>query len=171
MKFKNQLNIALMGDRLLGWNGGVDFLHQLLIGLISANNSARINIYLIFRNKKKIIFFSKIILLFKLKKICSKEHQKELQNLKENKEIIGLFSYLKNKVNIIFFNSRKQTPAIFKKLKIDFSLFNNNTNFKETPNVSFYPDLQHKCLTDFFTNKEFIDTIMKNLFNYISKLI
>ena len=60
MKFKNQLNIALMGDRLLGWNGGVDFLHQLLIGLISANNSARINIYLIFRNKKKIIFFSKI---------------------------------------------------------------------------------------------------------------
>ena len=56
-----------MGDRLLGWNGGVDFLHQLLIGLI-ANNSARINIYLIFRNKKKIIFFSKIILLFKLKK-------------------------------------------------------------------------------------------------------
>ena len=81
MKFKNQLNIAIMGDRLLGWNGGVDFLHQLLIGLISANNSARINIYLIFRNKKKIIFFSKIILLFKLKKICSKEHQKELQNL------------------------------------------------------------------------------------------
>ena len=50
-----------MGDRLMGWNGGVDFLHQLLIGLISANNSARINIYLIFRNKKKIIFFSKII--------------------------------------------------------------------------------------------------------------
>ena len=154
-----------MGDRLLGWNGGVDFLHQLLIGLISANNSARINIYLIFRNKKKIIFFSKIILLFKLKKICSKEHQKELQNLKENKEIIGLFSYLKNKVNIIFFNSRKQTPAIFKKLKIDFSLFN-NTNFKETPNVSFYPDLQHKCLTDFFTNKE-IDTRNEEIANLL----
>ena len=165
MRSSKKLNIALMGDRLLGWNGGVDFLHQLLIGLISANNSARINIYLIFRNKKKIIFFSKIILLFKLKKICSKEHQKELQNLKENKEIIDLFSYLKNKVNIIFFNSRKQLPAIFKKLKIDFSLFN-NTNFKETPNVSYYPDLQHKCLTDFFTSKE-----IKTRNNHVSSLL
>ena len=136
-------------------------MHQLLIGLISANNSARINIYLIFRNKKKIIFFSKIILLFKLKKICSKE----LQNLKENKEIIDLFSYLKNKINIIFFNSKKQLPAIFKKLKIVFSLFN-NTNFKETPNVSYYPDLQHKYLTNFFTNEE-IDTRNKDIANLL----
>ena len=91
------------------------------------------------------------ILLFKLKKICSKEHQKELQNLKENKEIIGLFSYLKNKVNIIFFNSRKQTPAIFKKLKIDFSLFN-NTNFKKTK--CLFLSRFATYLTDFFTNKE-----------------
>ena len=31
MKFKNQLNIALMGDRLLGWNGGVDFFLRIFL--------------------------------------------------------------------------------------------------------------------------------------------
>lgn len=161
IKSSQPLNIAIFGARFLSWNGGIDFLRHQLNGLICISRTTPIKLLLVFPNNKKLNFFSRVVLRIKLliKIILKKNPDSVIRKLKNdflsNESVAEMFNYPDGQVKIIFtsHNPKKINKKLIK-YHADVTLFADHKFITKIPNITYYPDLQHKYLTDFFTKEE-----------------
>lgn len=161
MANNKKINIAIIGHSFLGWNGGVDFIERIVSSLAIVAHDESVNLFYILPNKKKLNFFSKIILRLKIlvKMILRKNYDKVLAKLSGNflskQDLERQFGYFSDKVKLVFISGKENKFGEYlKQLNINFTLFADQNLDDSIPNISYYPDLQHKYLTNFFSPEE-----------------
>lgn len=154
---EKELKIGIFTTWLTSWNGGVDFLRHQLNALSEIAEKESVKIY-IFSPKRPNPFLYKLSLLIKIlcKTLIGKDSKKSIEKLKSvHFDIVKQFSYLKNhhQIHFISYRKNKDLAVTITKEKINVTFFGDK-EIANIPNIFYYPDFQHKHLTEFFSAEE-----------------
>ena len=150
-------NIALLGDGLYTWDGGVDYLSNIagILEYVNKNwDDTNINIYLIL--PKEFFLFRIFRNIFKIG-----NHQERID------KTIDVFEAVNKSVKIVYYHKTikklyddkgKNLEKKLRNIKADicFPVLRASYPNLKTPWIAYIPDLQEKYLTDLFPEKELI---------------
>jgi hypothetical protein len=168
MTKKESLRIGVITQWLFSWNGGIDFLRHQLNALSEVTPDESIEVFLFFQKYPNPLIYKSLQLskIF-LKRIFGKDVRKNLIKLRQNQRTITQFYHLKNhNFSFVGYKNRKELEHKLIENKISATLFSDK-ELSDIPNVFYYPDFQHKHLTDFFSVEEIEsrDKSLKELFS------
>lgn len=147
--------IALIGDALYKWDGGIDFLTNIAVVLnaVSAGNDLQLILFL-----PKDSLFTKAVKKILLGENATDEARKKrlIQNFRDANVKFGIVHYPKMPRQPFMRDKGKRLDRIFQTLGIDAALPVMIESYPaiKTPWISYIPDLQEKYFPELFAEKE-----------------
>lgn len=147
--------IALIGDALYKWDGGIDFLTNIAVVLntVSKGNDLQLILFL-----PKDSLITKAVKKILLGKNATDDARKKMliQNFRDANVKFGIVHYPKMPRQPLIRDKGKRLDRIFRTIGIDvaFPVMIESYPAIKTPWISYIPDLQEKYLPELFSQKE-----------------
>jgi glycosyltransferase involved in cell wall biosynthesis len=155
-------NIVLLGEQLVGWGGGIDFLRFCLNALTIVNNDNQMRLILLLPNLENREMWQVIRTILSpykrmLKELLRLQRPVYYRHQQFNKQqLLDSFNNIDGKTEILFYDDRKRLADIVQGIGADIiipSAFPLGAAFP-LPWVGYLYDLQHKYYPDLFSTKE-----------------